>query len=283
MRTLRKLLIALFVIVALSATLFAGSGIAQDATPVDGTADFRAPPFIGNGTFTDTIVAGEAVWYAVIYTNDNPYRIEVSVPSADLDNNPDLELETQFISPTLGAVQTGSDVLAGRGSITGGGPDTNAWFIQIALNTTGRLGVEHEVIFEVEGVEESGIEDCAAAADCTLDDDLASLDEELEDIQESLIAIENAGDDESAIVAETARLEAEVAAGEAAIANADARTEVASDQIDDALEDIAAVCAPERDCDEAPDPGSSTPLVGLIVGGVILVGGLTLLGIRFVL
>lgn len=279
MKTLGRALIALLAVVPVVAAASAGSLAAQDVTEVDGTPDFRSPPFLGNGTFSDTIVAGEAVWYAVIYTEDEEYRIEVSVTGVDLATNDELELETSFISPTLGAVQTGSDFIAGTAFLTGDGPETQAWFVKIALNTTGRLGVEHEVVFTIDGVEDGGIDSCLDDPACTLDEDLEALDTELATIRENIEVFEAIDpEDAEAIQREADRLEAETATAQSAITAAEQRTQSAESETASALQQIAVICAPEADCDEPPSLGSS--IVPLLIGGLVLLAGLALLGFR---
>jgi len=286
MNILKRAALVLLAIAPIFVVVSAGSLAAQDVTEVDGTPDFRSPPFLGNGTFSDTIVAGEAVWYAVIYTNDAPYQIEVDVPGVDLDSNDDLELETSFISPTLGAAQTGTTLLRGTAFLTGGGPETQAWFIKIALNTTGRLGVQYDVVFTIDGVEDTGIDSCLDDPGCTLDEDLAALDSELEQIRSSIDLIESAeaeGDDGGleALQQEADRLQSELTSGESALASVEQRTQSAESETASSLEDIAAICAPEADCVEPPPLGSSTSTLGLVLGGLVLIAGVALLGLRF--
>lgn len=43
---------------------------AQDRVAVEGTADFRNPPTLGPGSYSDRMVSGESIWYGVLYTND---------------------------------------------------------------------------------------------------------------------------------------------------------------------------------------------------------------------
>lgn len=262
---------------------------AQDAVDVEGSADFRNPPSLVPGVYRDTIVTGEAVWYAMLYTDDTPYRFEVRLPEVDLDAQDELSVETRFVTPTLSAVDTGSTLLEGAGaSIVGGGQQTFVWYLVVALNTTGRLGVEYEMILDVQGPDTARLEPCNELADCTYDEELAALDAELAQIRDDIAALD--GDDTEAVFldeigaleAEIAAVRAESARQESSAAAANQRAEAAEREITEARADIGRVCAPEVDCVEPPAPGSSTPMWSILVASLAVVAGIAtiVLGLR---
>ena len=247
-------------LVAAALTLLAsGTILAQEASEVDGTADFRNPPLLSDGRYLDTIVSGEAVWYSVIYTNDDPYRIEVDLVEVDLDADDELELEARLIGPTLGAIDSGR-VLEGSASYSGG--RTNLWYIEVVLSTTGRLGVEHTLSIDIAGMQSGRLERCEDLPDCDLDVALAALDDEVASV---VAAIDELPDLESEEVVrdQISELERRVTAAAADLEAAEAR--------------IAEICAPAVDCDSPPAPGAATPLWAMVIGALVLAAGAGLL------
>jgi hypothetical protein len=248
-RTVNLALMGLFLALAT-----AGPARAQDREETEGTSDFRDPPMLVPGSYSDTIVSGESVWYAVLYTNDVEFRIEVDLVDVDLDAQDELTLTANFISPTLGGSGSGR-LLEGSTGYSAGG--TNVWYIEVDLATSGRLGVEHQLSLDIDGFSSDRLERCELP-DCTAADDLAAIETEIAQIEENLAALDDT-DAQEVVEEEIADLEQR---------QADARQEESL-----ANDEIAAHCAPEPDCDTLPEPGSSTPLWALLVSGAILLSG----------
>ncbi len=250
---------------------------------VEGATDYRVPPLLGPGRYSDTIVTGEAVWYAVLYTDDTPYRFEVTLADIDLSSEPDLRLETRFITPTLADAQRGSDLLEGEGlAITSGVDDsreTFRWFIEVSLVTDGRLGVEHELLLDIDGVLDAGFEACPEVASCNLDDVLPQRQERLENAENLLAAVQSGGAE--AVEGEISDLEGEIETAQQEIEGAGQRLEDAEEAEQAALDRIGELCSPEPDCDVPPDPGSLPPLWTLAAAGVLLLAGLGFLFTRW--
>lgn len=247
--TLLALLLVLLLPTAASATV-----------AVTGTADYRAAPRLVDGTYTDTIVTGETVWYAVLYTNDAPYTFTVDLADVDLDaEDTELDLSASFIGPTLGAIGSGRE-LSGSASYTGGG--TNLWYLAVELATEGRLGVAHDLVIEVEGVAASGFDDCTADPDCDLDTTVAELESRLAELETQLDEFD--GEDSGTTVEEeVAQLEADIATAEA--------------DISAARDSIAELCGGSP-CTELNEPAGAAGVVPLAIGALVLIGGLGLLG-----
>lgn len=243
------------VLVLALALLPATASQAQETIETEGTADFRNPPVLSNGIYEDEIVTGEAVWYAVIYRNDKPYRIAVDLVDSDVDEDEELALEAMFIGPTLGSVASGR-VLEGSASYNGG--TTNLWYIQVNLATDGRLGVEHTLRLDISGVQTTRISPCDALPDCDLDTRLAEINAEIMDLEESLSELGNS-DAEEAVRDEISELEQRKATAESELAASQSA--------------IAAACDPEPDCDSVPVTEPTTPVWAIAVGAVILIGG----------
>lgn len=237
------------------ALLPATASQAQETIETEGTADFRNPPLLSNGVYEDEIVTGEAVWYAVIYRNNKPYRIAVDLVDTDVDADEELTLEATFIGPTLGSVSSGR-VLEGSASYNGG--TTNLWYIQVNLATEGRLGVEHTLRLDVSGMQTTRLSPCDALPDCDLDTLLAEINTEIMDFEESAGEADDA-DLEQAIRDEIAQLEQ--------------RKATAESELQASQGAIAAACDPEPDCDSVPIPEATTPVWAIVVGALILIGG----------
>lgn len=176
----RTLLVLAFVVSPFSTSHPAAAQAAP--TAVDGAADFRTAPVIGEGTFADEIVTGETVFYAAFYTNGTP--IEVAARLADADPLPeDLTLVRLIISPTLGVLAEDDADLSG-GTMSFSGANTNLWYFAFRLDTTGELGVRHELEFSLGGVESADAEPCGD--DCELTDELAVVEAEVAELEDRL-------------------------------------------------------------------------------------------------
>lgn len=254
------------VVAAIGLVLIAPMAIAsaQEPTEVVGTADFRNPPTLVDGRYVDTIVTGETVWYAVVYANSTPYRFEVSLADVDVDADDELTLEASFVGPTLGSVGRSSTVLESSGA-SYGSAKTNVWYLKVSLETTGRLGVEHRLLIEVVGAESTGFGDCTQIAECTLDEELATIDEQVE-LVESGLADALAQDETSLVEREITSLRDQLGVSDtigpqaqARLANAEAR--------------MAQLCAPDATCETIPAPGSKTPIWAWAIGGLVFAGG----------
>lgn len=164
--------------------LSASPTAAQEATPVEGAADFRTAPTIGPGTYVEELVTGEHVWYGVFYTEREDVEFEaelVGVDPADVD----VEIVSSFVPPVLDACLTDDDGswLASCHTFggAGGGGDGEIWYVTLGLETTGQLGRVFEVEFTLRGVNERRGDLCDEP--CDLQDEFEELDEEYEQLK----------------------------------------------------------------------------------------------------
>lgn len=241
--------------VALTLGAVAPAG-AQDAEEVDGSADIRTGPLVGNGTFRDEIVTGELVWYSVLYTNYEELSISAHLVDADADASEELELLRMFVGTNLSLLESSNEDL-GPGYTawrSGGETETNMWFVGFQLNTTGQRGVLHELEFELSGFASANRDECGS--DCTLDGDLDELEAQVADLEGQ---VEECGEeclerlDPEELEAARQQAESDIEAEQAAVID---------------------LCGGEEECDP---PGSSTPwplVVVLFIAAAVAVGGL---------
>lgn len=257
LRTLVALVLAIYFL-----PLMAAPAHAQEPIEVVGTADFRNPPTLEPGSYLDTIVTGETVWYAIVYTNGTPYRFEVSLPDGVAEEG--TTVSASFVGPTLGTVGDRSTVVEGSGA-SYANAHTNVWYVTVTLETTGRLGVEHRIQLDVEGAEATGFGDCSRISTCTLDDELAVLDTESAEVETDLAEV-LAMDTADVVQREIESLQGQLetadtlqVGADAALARAEAR--------------MADLCAPETTCETFPDQGSKTPIWAWMLGLAVLAIG----------
>lgn len=282
--SLRRIALA---IGAVAATLLTGpSADAQERAETEGSADFRNPPILTDGSYADTIVTGETVWYSVIYTNNTPYRITVALADVDVETNDELTLTANFVGPTLSSLRSGT-VVEGPGASYDGGV-TNVWYVSVSLDTTGQLGREHELLLDLEGFSSSRLEFCEDLPDCTASADLQALQDELVRVEEQLAALGEA-DSSEVIEAEIDELRTRrdaaasaVQAAETEVADLEARSADAAAELQAAEAEAAEICPPGTPCDPAGESSSSTPAWAIVVGVLALLGGGALLfaGVR---
>ena len=252
----RRLAVALVAIVAaIATTLGSFVPVAQAQTQVVGTADFRNAPQLPPGQYLDRIVTGDSAWYAIIYTNDTPYEFSVDFQGAAPTRGVDLSVS--FVAPTLTTVDGPSSLVAGSGVAYPAG-HTNVWFLKVSLATSDQVGVEYPVVISVDGVQSVGIEDCADVADCTLDDEYAAINVELAQARAEL---------------EEARAQETLASVQAEIENLQGFADTSATlgpaaraRLVQAEARMAELCAPDPICEEFPDPGTKTPIVGWAIG-----------------
>ena len=228
-------------------------------TSVVGSADFRNAPQLGPGEFRDTIVTGDTAWYSLLYTNNTPYRFEVSVLGGSAD------LTASFVAPTLAVVVEDESVVQGSGVEYPVGT-TNEWFLKVtASSPTGQDGVEVQVLIDVDGVEEAGLADCADVPGCTYEQEFTELSAELESARAALA--------EQQARPTTANVERDITNLEGFIGSTDALTPASDARLARAEAQMERYCAPDAFCDEFPDPKPNTPIVGLALGlGVLAFG-----------
>ncbi len=236
---------------------------AQDRVEVEGTADFRNPPTLGPGAYSDRMVSGESIWYGVLYTNNEDFRFAVSFaePAAAADS--DLTLEIALIGPTLGQAGSADPVIIGSASYDGG--ETNLWYLEVRLESDGVLGLEYEIHIDVEGVEENKINDCTETPECTLDVELEGVNAEIVELEEDIGELENAESPD-------------VVQGDIDELRVDLQD--AENQASTQRDEIALLCAPETDCTELPELDPVTPGWALALGGLLLLVGLGALGAK---
>lgn len=235
--------------------------IAAAQIPVTGTADFRNAPLLTPGTYTDRIVTGDSAWYAVMYANGTPYEFSVDFQGAGAS---DLSLTTSFVAPTLTTVDGPAATVSGSGVEYPAG-STNVWFVKVSLETSGQIGVDYPIELTVSGVESVGTEDCSATPGCALDDEWATAMAQLDQARASAEAARSAET--------TAQVQAEIDNLTGFRDSAQALLPTAESRLNRAEAAMADLCNPDPFCDPFPDAGSSTPLLGWIVGLAALVGG----------
>ena len=260
MKTISVRFIAVVVLTlsALSGTFVLASS-ADAQTTVTGTADFRNAPQLIPGQYQDLLVSGDSAWYSVLYTNDDPYRFEVSIDGVA---PPDVQLNVSFVAPTLDAIDGPAAVVDG-GGVTYPLGHTNLWFLRVSLDTTGQVGLEFPIRLSVEGVQDLSVEPCSEIPGCTFDEELADVNVAIAEAQAELDLIDpldtaEAVEREMVGLQQSANSAASITRpmAEARLAQAEAR--------------IAAACAPNATCDEFPQRPGKTPLLGLIVGLIAL-------------
>jgi len=250
----RLVALALLVFGALAGTIVqAPSAHAQ--TSVTGTADFRNAPQLIPGQYRDLVVSGDSAWYSVLYTNDDPYRFEVSIDGAAPS---DVEVNVSFVAPTLDAID-GPSALVDGGGVTYPLGHTNVWFLQVSLDTTGQLGLEFPIRLSVEGVQDLSVEPCPDIPGCDLDEQLADINVAIADAQNELERIDPLN------TAEAVEREM-IGLRQSADSAATITRPMAESRLAQAEARIAQLCGSDNDCDEFPQPPGKTPLLGLIVG-----------------
>ena len=236
---------------------FSPSADAQAA--VVGSADFRNAPQLPPGQYVDRIVTGDTAWYSIIYTNDTPYSFDVAFQGQGPGRGVDLSVS--FVAPTLTTVDGPAAVVSG-GGVTYPAGHTNVWFLKVSLATSDQIGVEYPIVLTVDGVQAVGTKDCTDIDGCTLDDEyacmnvaLAQANAELEQArsQETLVSIQKQ--------IENSRGFAE---------SADTLGPAAQARLARAESTMAQLCAPDPMCDEFPNPGTKTPIIGWILGLAVL-------------
>jgi hypothetical protein len=233
----------------LSAPGVAGAQGADAAQEIEGAADFRTAPLVGNGTFRDEIVTGETVWYAVEYQNDETLRIAARLADVDVDADDELTLVRSFVGPSLSEVFGGDEDI--EGSAWFGGDDTNTWFVAFRLETEGELGELHDLEFELAGF--TSADDTECRDDCTLDDDLAALQDEIDGLEAD---VEACGD-------------------ECDVAEVEATRDDLAGEVDRERTAVEGLCG-DRPLDSCEASSASTPWALVVVLGVaaaLAVGG----------
>lgn len=260
---LRTIFAATIVLAAVALSLLALPATVDAQASVTGAADFRSAPQLPPGTYTDRIVTGDSAWYAITYTNNTPYRFEVDFVGEGPGQGVDLTVA--LVAPTLTVVDGPSRIVEGSGAEYPLG-HTNTWFLRVSLATTSQVGIEFPVSISVEGVAPEGTEPCAEVPGCTLDEEYAAVNVAIAEV-EAEIEARGARESRAAVEAEIenaksfAETSAQLRPGiDSRLAAAEAR--------------MAELCAPDPLCDEFPDQGSRTPLLGWVIGLAALAFGI---------
>jgi hypothetical protein len=207
----------MLVAVALTLATAGGAAHAQQASQVDGAADFRTAPVIGDGVHRDTIATGESVWFTVLYRNDSEIDYEAVLRDEDADADAELQLVTTLVAPNLEDIDSYPD--RGSTSYSFGDADAYPWYIRVSLITDGRNGVQHDFELTLQGFldpQESAAgagarQPCTQDPDCTLDDDLSRIETTVDDLSSDVVALREQADgfgpDRRAVTDEIAALE----------------------------------------------------------------------------
>lgn len=256
--TAARVTVCLAMIVSL---VFSFAPPAEAQLPVTGTADFRNAPRLVPGSYVDRIVTGDSAWYSVMYTNGTPYEFSVDFQGGSPAG---LNLSTSFVAPTLTTIDGPAPSLAGSGLEYPAG-STNVWFIKVSLETSGQVGVEYPIVLTVSGIETVGTEDCGATPGCTLNDELDAATAELAELR---------GSAEAARAAETtARVQADIDSFRGFRDASDAVLPSVQSRLNRAEATMADLCNPDPFCDPFPDAGTTTPLLGWVLGLAAIIGG----------
>ena len=255
MMTLRSAILDICVCLALVSTV--GAAKAVEPKDVEGSADFRGAPILSPGTYTDTVVTGEAVWYRVVYSDEARYRF-----SAQLINPPKSEegvdLILEFYNPLLTKTDSGAGPLEGNAYITRDGGDyAYLWYFVLRLDTEGRLGVQHTVQFTIEGTLQTGLGPCVPTDGCKLKDELAKIEPKVEEVRATL----GDGDVESA------------ASVKELVNSLQSELEKTTTEVDVSQQRLAELCTPASTCQELPPPSFIPPLWLLSVSVLTLLAG----------
>lgn len=222
---------------------------------VVGTADFRNAPQLVPGSYVDRIVTGDSAWYSVVYTNGTPYQFEVDFQGVDPGRG--FDLNVSFVAPTLTTVDGPGQIVDGSGVNYPAG-HTNVWFLKVSLDTSDQIGIEYPITISVAGVQNEGVDDCGDVAGCVLDDDYAAVNVALAEAQAEL---------EQAQSQETlAAVQSEIENIRGFIETSDTLAPAAEARLARAEATMAELCAPEVMCDEFPPAGTTTPLIGWVLG-----------------
>lgn len=239
---------------------------AQDPTPIEGAADFRTAPIIGPGTYVETLVTGEHVWYSSLYTERETVSFEAALVGVDDPADVDVVITSSFVPPVLDPCVT-DDASAWQASCftfggAGGGGHGELWYLTVGLETDGRQGRVFNLQFTIEGINDPGGDPCGV--DCPLDEELAELDAEYERLQAE---VDGTATDEGEAVADPAD------DGDAqALAEQRARLE---QDMESLSAEIAVLCGPRvDDCDEPAPQGAEIPITALGVSALVAVAAL---------
>lgn len=262
---MRRVMVAVVVMAGLMASVAGFAPMAQAQDPVVGTADFRNAPLLGPGSYSDRLVTGDTAWYSVAYINDDDYRFAVSLAGVTPGSTPELDLNLSFVAPTLTTIDGPAAVVEGPGFEYSVG-HTNIWFLKVSLETTGQVGLEYPIEITVEGVQNVGAQPCSELPGCSLDDELRTLNGDLAQARADLAEV-NSQDTLEAVERELANLDGFVQ-------SARLKGPEAQSRLLQAQNTMATLCAPELTCEEFPNPGTKTPLIGWVVGIAVLGFGL---------
>jgi|GEM_PF-919713 len=258
-RSIRDRLAILLMIASAALTVLAPTADAQ--TAVVGTADFRNAPQLVPGTYTERLVTGDSAWYSIMYANGTDYEFDVQVAGGAPAG---VQAVVSLVAPTLATVDGPSSTVAGGGAVYPTG-QTNIWFLKVSLETTSQLGVEYPVTLSVAGVESTSTADCADIPGCDLAGEYATLEAAVTRAEQEL------SDGDQLETAEEVTRDIESLRGFGSSAATRLPEERARLERNEAI--MAQLCAPEPMCETFPDPGSKTPLLGLLVGLAALAGG----------
>lgn len=164
-------------VVASQASAVGALAARAEPTKIDGAADFRTAPRLTDGDYVDSVVAGDAVWYSLLYTNNVPYEFTAALT----DEAPEGTAFTiEFVSPSLEPIGEPDPAKVSGTAYYGSGDETYTWYIKVSLASTGEVGTAYGMTLSIQGATGGRTTSCDDLADCTADDDAreaeASLD-----------------------------------------------------------------------------------------------------------
>ena len=221
-----------------SSTAITQRAARAEPTKIEGAADFRTAPRVTDGDYVDSVVAGDAVWYAVLYTNNVPYEFSASLT----DQAPEGTAFTiEFIGPSLEPIGEPDPAKVSGTAYYGSGEETYIWYLKVTLASTGEVGTAYGLTLNVKGATGGRTAPCADLPDCTADD-----------------------------AAEAAKAALDEANAELADIKANGGEDAVRQQIDDGRKQVDQL-------DKELEPEPTTPIVGVVllvlIGVAAVVGG----------
>jgi hypothetical protein len=175
------------------AAAVAGIGAADAVTatavpPQVGTADFRTAPVLADGTYDDTIIPKETVWYAFRISAPNQ-RVEVAAAVDDPALAERLTLTVEIVGPDLAPVVRGDNGTAAA-ELAFGQPqpgESTTWYVSMSASSAGSrlVDVLVPVTVSLAGADPVDVASCVQP-DCALATEADELRTEIERLETTL-------------------------------------------------------------------------------------------------
>lgn len=163
--------------------LVGSSGAAIAETEVQGAADFRTAPVVGDGEYTDTIDVGGQRWYGVMATVGVPFTVTGGL--VDAAGREDLTFTMRLRGDSLEEMQADPEELSFIYSHHSTGDQTAVVFLEVDLVGTEKQGEELQFRLDIVGTRTPSTEECGS---CPAATDAAEAEAELADLQSDTAA-----------------------------------------------------------------------------------------------